>query len=170
MSPTEPPESSETLAVRFEQANAEVLDLVERLSEPDWLTWCEREGRSVGVVTYHIAAGHLIIGEQIQAIASGISFPTRGTGTPEDAATINARQAEENATCTRDETLSLLRHNGGRVAAMLRGLTDEQLRHTALVRDRPVSLRERIDGGLFGHLRSHLAALRETLDRRSKPD
>lgn len=123
--------------------------------------WCEREGRQVGVVVYHIAVGHGIIGEQIEALAQGVAPPNRGIATAEDAARFNAEQAEEHVDCTRDEVIDLLRRNGAAVAAMLCGLTDIQLQQTATVRGRTVTLQERIQRGLLGHISGHLEALRE---------
>ena len=143
---------AEPLAARFEGANAEVVAFVERLGEAGWHAWCDRDGRPVGVVVYHIAAGHLIIGEQIEAIARGSPPPSRGIVSPEDVARFNAQQAEEHANCTRTEALDLLQRNGAQVAALLRGLTDEQLQQAATFRDRRMTLQERIERGLLGHL------------------
>jgi hypothetical protein len=154
---------AEPLAATFERANAEVMLFVERLSEAEWRAWCEREGRAVGVVVYHIAAGHLIIGEQIEALAQGLPPPTHGITTAEDAARFNALQAEEHASCTRAEVLALLQRNGAQVAALLRALSDQQLAQTTVVRERTMTLQERIERSLLGHLHSHLAAVRETL-------
>jgi hypothetical protein len=63
---------AETLATNFERANAEVVSFVELLSDTPWRTWCEPEGRTVGVVVYHIAAGYVIIGNMIHALANGL--------------------------------------------------------------------------------------------------
>ena len=55
-------ERADALAGSFDRANAQVVSFVELLSNRQWRTWCEQEGRTVGVVVYHIAAGYLIIG------------------------------------------------------------------------------------------------------------
>jgi hypothetical protein len=61
---------AETLAVSFERANTQLVNFVELLSDRRWRTWCEREGMTVGVVVYHIAAGYLLIGNAIEALAN----------------------------------------------------------------------------------------------------
>ena len=81
----------------------------------------------MAVVVYHSAAGHLIRGEQIAALARDRPRPTRGITTTDDAARFNDQQAREHARCTRAEVLDLLTRNGAQMAAMLRSLSDEQL-------------------------------------------
>jgi hypothetical protein len=155
----------EALAEEFERVNGEVVAFVEGLSDQDWQTWCDREGRRVGVVVYHIAAGHLFIAEHIEAITRGAILPTPGPATDQDAAQANAEQAQEHACCTHAEALDLLGRNGAQVIAMLRGLTDEQLNATQVVLGEKIGLKERIERWLFGHATGHLAALRETVGR-----
>jgi hypothetical protein len=48
---------AERLAASFEHANAELIRFVEQVSDQLWRGWCEREGRTIGVVVYDIAAG-----------------------------------------------------------------------------------------------------------------
>jgi hypothetical protein len=150
---------AETLADSFEGANALLVSFVEGLSETQWQTWCEREGRTVGVVVYHIAAGYLLIGNAIHALANGLPLPNQT-----DADSFNARQAEGHAQCTLAEALDLLNRNGGSVAAMLRCLGDEQLaRTTVSPRGRTLTIDDAVEHGLVTHLNGHFAAVRETL-------
>ena len=44
-------------AASFEHAHAELIRFVEQVSHQLWRGWCEREGRTIGVVVYHIATG-----------------------------------------------------------------------------------------------------------------
>src|SRR6266446_4235574 len=118
---------AETLAASFERANIQLVSFVELLSDTQWWIWCEREGRTVGVVVYHIAAGYILIGNAIQALANGLPLPIQT-----DAESFNAQQAEEHAECTPAEALDLLDRNCSNVAGMLRGLSDEQLGRTAI--------------------------------------
>jgi hypothetical protein len=152
-------ERAETLATSFERANAQVLSFVELLSDRQWQTWCEQEGRTVGVVVYHIAAGYLLIGNMIHALAKGFPLPAQT-----DAESFNARQAEEHVNCTPAEALDLLRRNGGHVAGMLRGLSDEQLGRTAISpRGRTLTIEDAVERGLVAHLSGHFETVRETL-------
>ena len=99
----------------------------------------------------------------IEALVQGRPPPTYGITSVEDAARWNARQAEEHAACTRAEVADLLQRNGARVAAFVRGLSDTQLQQTQVVRERTMTLQERIERSLLGHLHSHLEAVRETV-------
>jgi hypothetical protein len=151
--------TGESLARTFERANMELVSYVEQLSDVQWQTPSEREGRTVGVVIYHIAAGYLVIGDVIHALANALPLPVQT-----DADSFNAQQAEEHAECTRAEVLDLLRRNCGHVASMLRALTDEQLARTAVSpRGRTLTIDDAVEHGLVAHLQGHFEAVRETL-------
>jgi hypothetical protein len=152
-------ERADALAGSFDRANAQVVSFVELLSNRQWRTWCEQEGRTVGVVVYHIAAGYLIIGNMIDALANGLPLTAQT-----DAESFNARQAEEHANCTQIEALDLLRRNGGHVAGMLRGLSDEQLERTAISpRGRTLTIEDAVERGLVAHLSGHFETVQEAL-------
>ena len=152
-------ERAETLATSFERANAQVVSFVELLSDRQWRTWCEQEGRTVAVVVYHIAAGYLLIGNIIHALANGLPLPAQT-----DADSFNARQAEQHVNCTPAEALDLLRRNGGHVAGMLRGLSDEQLGRSAISpRGRTLTIEDAVERGLVAHLSGHFETVREAL-------
>ena len=63
------------LSWRFRTANDEVIAFVQTMSDQEWQSPCEREGRTVGQVVEHIAAGHLVIGGIIEAMARGFRLP-----------------------------------------------------------------------------------------------
>ena len=95
----------------------------------------------------------------IDALANGIPLPAQT-----DAESFTARQAEEHANCTPAEAFDLLRRNGGHVAGMLRGLSDEQLERTAISpRGRKLTIEDAVEHGLVAHLSGHLETVREAL-------
>jgi hypothetical protein len=51
------------------------------------------------------------------------------------------------------------------VARFLETLTDEELARSVATVEGPVTTVQEIEGGLFGHLRSHFGAVRESLGR-----
>jgi uncharacterized damage-inducible protein DinB len=155
-------ERSEALAKRFEQANHELIDLVESLSADEWRATCRGEAWSVGVTAHHIAYDQAHIIAWFQAIANGRPQPPSAPGGL-DAST--ARHALEYANCTVTETLSLLRRDGEAAARAVRELTDEQLDRQAPVADGRPGLTaggvvERI---LIGHVLGHGASIRACL-------
>ena len=160
-------ERSEALAKRFEQINGDLIELVESLSTDEWQATCKGETWSVGVTAHHIAYDQAHIVEWFQAIANGRPLPPAAPGGL-DAST--ARHAAEHASCTKEETLDLLRRDGEAAARAVRELTDEQLDRQAPVTDgRPAltagGVIERI---LMGHVLGHGASIRAATGRESQ--
>lgn len=160
-------ERSEALAKRFEQINGELGDLIESLSPDEWRAICGGETWSVGVTAHHIAYDQAHIIEWFQAIANGRPLPPPAPGGL-DAST--ARHAAEYASCTKEETLALLRHDGEAAARAVRELTDEQLdRQAPVVAGRPAltagGVVERI---LIGHVLGHGASIRAAIGREAR--
>jgi hypothetical protein len=73
----------------------------------------------------------------------------------------NAKHAKEYAGCSKAEVLEQLRTKGTEAAAMVRGLSDEQLDRSAVaLQGMPaVSAAQMIERVLIGHVRSHLASI-----------
>jgi hypothetical protein len=154
---------SSALAGRFLAANQVLVDFVGTLSDEQWRSACPREERTVGEVVLHIAAGHRILGDIVEAIAKGAPLPVAARRTAETGARFNARQTRSFAGRTRDDGLRALRRNGTAIAAMIEGLTDVALDRTVSTADGPVSAEAEIQGGVLGHLNGHFAAVREAL-------
>jgi uncharacterized damage-inducible protein DinB len=151
------------MARRFRAANGELISFTQSLTDEQWTAFCEREGRTIGQVIEHVAAGHLIIGGIVEAMALGLDLPVAARRTAETGARFNARQAEEFAGHTRTRGLRALRRNGEVIARFLAALTDEELARSVETIEGPITTAQEIEGGLFGHLRSHFAAVKESL-------
>ncbi len=147
------------LATQFEATNANVIAAVESLSDKQWGSLSTAENWSHAVVAHHIAVDHEAIAGLVQGIATGGEVPPLDL----DALNaINAAHAKEAANCTKEETLALLRSGGTSAAAMLRGLSDNQLDATAnlpLMGDDPVSAGTLAENILVGHMAMHLESL-----------
>ncbi len=159
-------ERSEALAKRYQQVTGELIDLVETLSPEEWKAICKGETWSVGVTAHHIAYDQAHIIEWFQAIANGRPLPPPAPGGL-DAST--ARHAAEYASCTKEETLELLRRDGERAVMAVRALTDEQLDRQSPTGDGRPGLTaggvvERI---LIGHVLGHGASIRAAIGRES---
>jgi uncharacterized protein (TIGR03083 family) len=147
-----------TLAERFEQANRELIETVERLSEDQWKTKTAAEGWSVGVVAHHVAAGHAGIAGLVQQIASGEPVPPMSMEMFDKA---NAEHAIQHANTTRPETLALLRQNGAAAAATVRGLGDAELGRVG--GSMGMSAARIIDRVLIGHVHDHHGSIRQAI-------
>jgi hypothetical protein len=153
-------ERAEALARRFEQANGEMITLVEQTSEPAWRLHCEDEGWSVGVTAHHVAANHLLILDSTRALVNGTALPTN---TVELSDQFNADHARRHTGCTREETVELLRRNGDTVAAFIRGLNDEQLDQCATIPffgNAVWTTEQWIENILIGHAGMHMPSIR----------
>src|SRR6266536_5898179 len=119
-------ERARALADDFERVNDELIQLVEELSDAAWATRTDAEGWPVAVVARHIAGAHAFIGRRVRALTEGQPLPSMPPGGIDAQ---NARDAEQYLNVSRDEVLELLRRNGAEAAALVRGLSDEQLDH-----------------------------------------
>ncbi len=153
------------LARRFAQANDDVIAFAQELTDDEWRAPCEREGRTVGPVVQHIAAGHLIIGGIVEAMALGTELPVAARRTEADGARYNARQAVRFANRSREDGIRLLRRNGATVRRLIASLTDDQLDRATDTVEGPITTVDEIEGGLLGHLLRHFQAVKETVGR-----
>lgn len=158
-------ERAEAFAAAFEQANDAVIAAVEGCSEEQVRTICEGEGWSVAVAAHHLATGHEALAGFVQMLASGQQLPPI---TMEMIHAGNAQHAEEFASVGRDACLAALRTNGAAAAAVVRGLSDEQLDRSApmtFAGGASWSAADLIERVLIGHALEHGASIKATLAR-----
>jgi len=153
---------AEQLAAAFEDTNCAVVATVEGCTAEEWRAACVNEGRPVGVVAYHIAAGYLLTRDVVAAVASGQPLPPHVGARPEEGDAMNARQAAEHAGVTQAEVLALADRNAAEVAAFIRGLTSEQLGRRAVFAPHPTSA-DIVQHLVVGHAAGHLANIQATL-------
>jgi DinB superfamily len=153
---------SETLARQFEDKAREARHTLEELGEADWKKVTAAERWPVGVTAHHMASVLEPISGMIQAVAAGRA---RGPLTLAMLDEMNAAHARDHADCTRAETLALHDQGVARAAAVIRGLSDEQLaRSGTLVTDMPPMTTEQvIRNGLLQHIDEHYDSIRNTV-------
>ena len=152
----------EELAKKFEAKSSDATAVFERLSDGDWKKVTAAEKWSVGVTAHHIAASHETLGGLIKALADGKGGPN----IPLDAIHgMNAKHAQDHAGCTRAETIALHKKNVAATAALVRGLSDEQLeRSGSVISGLPVMSAGQLAGGLLcGHIDEHLGSIKATV-------
>ena len=113
----------------------------------------EDEGRPVGVIAHHVAANGDFIIERIRSTVEG--RPLQAVDFKE----MNARHAAERAGATAREVLDLLSESKPRLAALVRAMTDDQLDLAMETPRGPLTVAERIERVLIGHLESHQGSI-----------
>jgi len=163
----ESPSRSAQFADRFEAAQDEFIRLIELVDDEQWrrvgMNYPQRindedEGRTLGVIAHHVASLGPFILERIQLMAAGRFLPPVG-----DFRELNARHAAENAGVTRDEVLKILRETRGPIAAAVRAIPDDQLDQQRETPAGPMSVAQRLERVLIGHLKMHQGSIEAAL-------
>ena len=155
---------SEVLAKQFEAKAHEAAAEVEKLSDADWKKVTEAEKWTVGVTAHHLAGALERVGGIVTAIVSGQSLGNFTRGMLDQ---MNATHAKEHANCTRAETAALLKKGTVAAAAVVRGLSDDQLAKSATVFTDapPMSAEQVVMGGLINHIDEHFGSIRKTISK-----
>jgi hypothetical protein len=152
---------SEKLASQFEVKVREAAATIERLSDADWKKVTTAEKWTVAATAHHLAGAFEPVSSIVTAIVSGQSMGNF-TGTMLDE--MNAKHAKDYANCTKAETRALLDKGAATAAAVVRGLSDEQLARsgTVFAEAPPMTAEQLIQAGLIKHIDEHFGSIRQT--------
>jgi hypothetical protein len=156
---------AQALAQQFEQANQEVITVVERCGVERWQAICAAEEWPVAVVAHHIASVTEVVTGWVQALAGGQGAPSVTMAEIDE---MNRQHAEQYAGCTRAEALELLVHSGSAASAVVRALDDAALERSApfpLFGGQVLSVEQLITLILISHPRGHLESIRATVEQ-----
>jgi len=153
---------SEALAKQFEAKVQEATAVLEKLSEADWKKTTAAEKWTVGVTAHHVAGSHEGIAGIIKAVAAGQSMPNFTMGMLDD---MNAKHAQEFASCTKAETVALHKKNAASAAALVRGLSDAELDRsgTVLTGMPAMTVEQIVTNILINHVDDHFGSIRKTV-------
>ena len=152
---------SEKLATQFETKVREAAGTIERLSDADWKKVTAAEKWTVAATAHHLAGAFEPVTGIVTAIVSGQSM---GNFTVAMLDEMNAKHAKDYASCTKAETLALLDKGATSAAAVVRGLSDEQLARSGTVFAElpPMTAEQLIQAGLINHIDEHFGSIRKT--------
>jgi len=153
---------AEALARQFETKAQEATTVFRSLGDADWKKTTGAEKWTVGVTAHHIASSHEGIAGIIKTIAAGQAMLHF---TMEMLHEMNAKHAKEHAATTKTETLALHEKGAAAAAAIVRGLSDDQLAKTGTVLGGmpPMSVEQVITNILIHHVDDHLGSIRKTI-------
>jgi len=152
----------EALAKQFEAKAQDATATLEKLSDADWKKMTDAEKWSVGVTAHHVAGSHEGIANIIKAVVAEQSM---GNFTMDMLHEMNAKHAKEHANCTKGETITLHKKNAAAAAAVVRGLSDDQLAKsaTAITGAPAMSAEQIVTGILINHIDDHFGSIRKTV-------
>ena len=152
----------EALAKQFEAKANEAAVTLEKLSDSDWEKVTEAEKWTVGVTAHHLAGGLEAVSGIITGIVAGKAPGNFTMGMLDQ---MNAQHAKEHANCTKAETAALLKKGAATAAAVVRGLSDEQLAKSGIVFTGvpPMTAEQLVQRGLIMHIDEHLGSIRKTV-------
>lgn len=156
---------SEALAERLLIGANALAKYAEGLSEIEWKSPVQGDGRPVGVVIHHVASVYPIEVELAQLLASGKPITEV---TWEAINQMNANHAQEHKNIGKDETISLLKDNSLNAAQAIREFTDDHLDSAATVSlnaDAPLTAQFFIEDHALRHSFHHLAKIRATIGK-----
>jgi hypothetical protein len=116
------------------------------------------------VTAHHFAVALEPVSQLVKAVAAGQS-PGKVTRAMLDE--MNAQHAKDHANCTKAETINLLEKGAVSTAAVIRGLSDDQLAKSGTVlTDAPAMTAEQlIVAALLNHIDEHFGSIRKTVGR-----
>jgi hypothetical protein len=159
--------SSESLAAEFERVNRELVEYLGGLGREQWLTpgvnspilqvGDEDEHRPVGTIAHHVAMAYQRSIDNLPVMAAGGEVPRPQPGSA-------ARHAAEHGEPDQAETIALLEERGARLAATVRGLTEEQLEREVTTFLGTTTVAAYVERGVIFHPVWHLSSIRATFE------
>lgn len=153
---------SEALAKQYEAKVQEATAVLEKLSDADWKKATGGEKWTVGTVAHHVAGSHEGISGIIKTVAAGQSMPGF---TMEALHEMNAKHAQEFANPSKADTIALHKKGAAAAAAVVRGLSDEQLARsgTVLTGMPAMTVEQIVTNILVNHIDDHFGSIRKTI-------
>jgi hypothetical protein len=154
----------EALAKQIEAKANEATAVIEKLTDADWKKVTEAEKWTVGVTVHHLAGGLEAVAGIITGIVAGHAPGNFTMGMLDQ---MNAQHAKEHANCTKAETAALLKKGSATAAAVVRGLSDDQLAKSGIVFTEapPMTAEHLVQRGLISHIDEHFGSIRKTVGR-----
>ena len=154
---------AEVLAAQFEQTVSALIRVVEEVSDEQWRALCPDEGRSVGVLAYHIDKGiTLEMGYFREFVAGRQPAPL----TAAQVHAMNAADAEAWADSPQAAALTALLADARAAAEEVRRWDDAALARAGTYiaeLPEPWTVEQWVERVLIGHVHSHLRSIRDTL-------
>jgi hypothetical protein len=158
---------SGSLADQFETALQNFTQVVDSLTNEQWRMRGrntpgmrindEDEARPLGVIAHHVAVNLKVIMGRIETAMREQQPPAL------DFKQMNARHANEYADTTKAQVLTLLQDAGEQIAKTLRAIPDEKLDIAQELASGKMTVQQRIERVLIGHIQGHQGSIEATI-------
>jgi hypothetical protein len=151
-------ERTEDLAKKVEQANNDLLGVIESSTDEQWRARCADGEWTQGFAGYHAAASIGGITGMLQGLAQGVKLPPM---TMADIDQQNATLLKEHEGCTKQEALDMIRTNSSASVQFVQSLSDADLdRKVSLLTGMPEMTIEQVaENLLVGHPTGHAQSI-----------
>ena len=156
---------AEALAQRIEQGAKALAAYALDLSDAEWNTAIPPDGRTAGVIIHHVASVYPIEIHLANEIAGGKAVTDVTWAVVAD---LNAKHAQDNASCGKQDTIDLLLKNSFEAAQAVRALSDAQLDSAAafsLNAGAPLTAQFVVEDHALRHAWHHLAKIKAVLEQ-----
>ena len=156
---------AEALAQRIEQGAKTLAVYAQGLSDEEWTSAIPPDGRTAGVIIHHVASIYPIEIHLANEIAAGNAVTDVTWAVVAD---LNAKHAQDNARCRKQDTIDLLLKNSHEAAQAVRALSDAQLDSAAafsLNAGAPLTAQFVIEDHALRHAWHHLAKIKAVLEQ-----
>jgi hypothetical protein len=156
---------AEALAERIEQGAKTLAVYAQGLSDEEWTSAIPPDGRTAGVIIHHVASIYPIEIHLANEIAAGNPVTDVTWAVVAD---LNAKHAQDNARCGKQDTIDLLLKNSCEAAQAVRALSDAQLDSAAafsLNAGAPLTAQFVIEDHALRHAWHHLAKIKAVLEQ-----
>jgi len=152
----------QAFAAQFQANNAEYVAIVSRCSDEEWVRISPSDGRSVGMIAYHMASVQGGLAGLIEAVIAG--KPTNAPGSIEEIDRMNDDHARNHGSARQEEVLNALSASGQAFLTRLRFLSDDDLaRSVGVLVGSEMTIGQVIQFAVIGHQREHLESIRAAL-------
>lgn len=155
-------EKAQGLARQIDEAIEIVIKTADGLSDQEWKTLCEENGRTVGQVVYHLVEAFETSAAIVHGMATGGHYSSLEYERIHER---NALNAKKSSGYTKATVLDEFRKAGALAADQVQSLTDEQLEATGEVfaGAGPWTVESAIQMLFLGHAHLHLEDVRGAL-------
>lgn len=159
-------ERTEALAGSMREVADDFLATAQSLSDEEWQTACEAEGRTAGEIVYHLVDVNQRVRSFVHSLLGGPAFSPFPYAEVDD---INAASKERALSLSRDEILAGYSAASRAFEELIGGASDDQLDKQGLAFSDsvPFSIEMAMQALIVGHTSDHLKSIKKAIGKQT---